>query len=601
VADPLDPLVQALALGEGFQLLLLVVSSEDAADAALGRLQRRLGEVQLGAMLARLGPPPGDVDVPTLERAILDPLPGPANAAALVIDASSATNRDEPAWEEVFRRLNTRRNGISRQVDRALILCLPPRMEQLFAREAPDFWSIRSVRVELTAASPRRSPLHAEVTLRFEDLVGAGLPDALARVFPERAEALTFLAGLGFPPARLPLSDTADFWVRVLREADRGAFPGGLETLVRAAFRRAPGDAVLAQLHDALPERQRAAWEWVIPAEAVASDYIEAPWEPALRERLNAMRDGDRLALVGEEGAGRWTALESWAPVGTGRPACVIRTRHPFPEDDIARGLAALLTAVDPSLAAVLRAAADQRLAAPQALACLPGEVRARLPADPLASLDIGGLWALLKHALNVAHGVADVVVLWRPRDAYRMHSAFSRWPGRCAVVVSPRWPLAPKASSFEVPRADPEHLRALLARRVSRADARTRLLLDTPATASMLADLADVASSPGVYLRWVQRLLRTWPLPPPPEALTPVGWAAALGASESAVAAVAAGRLLDAGPRPVHAVLDALGTEPARGLVDRGVLVRAPDEHHLAIAPAYDLLRPSVCARLRD
>lgn len=598
MGDPLDPLAEALALGEGFQLLLLVVPSIEVADAALGRLLRRVG-----SGLTRLAPPQGDVDIAALETAILDRLSGSTDASALVIDASGATNRDEPAWEEVFRRLNTRRNGIARQVDCALILCVTPRMEELFAREAPDFWSIRSVRVEVKAAiRPRRIE---EPSLRFEDV--PGLAGALARVYPGREEALRFLAGLGFPPDRLPLSDVPDFWERVLREVDRGAFPGGMETLVRAAFRGAPGDSVIAELHGRLPVRQRASWEWVLPKEDRPEDHVEALWEPALRERLDAMQDGDWLAVVGDEHSGKWSAIQRW-PFEGGSPGWVLRSNAGIPFGDYCSQLADRLNVLDPALAEVLRAAAKDRLAGAEYLSYLPDAIRRSLPADPLARVTFVHQRDLIAHALAVASVNAHVWLLWRPAylDVMPLRGllrGFGGPTGRWVVLIPPgvRTLLPARAAVFRLPRPDAAHLHSVLARNALRADARTRLLLSCSASQRVVDQLASLTPAVGSYLRWVEALLRTSPLPPPRAALSPEGWASAmLVFPDDQRLAVDAARLLDAGPRRVDEVVTALGVEAVRSLIEAGVLRRFPDEHHLDVAPLFVVLRPSVAARLQ-
>jgi len=242
----LEAFAEALALGEGFQLGLLIVPDQARADQAVGALQRLVSE-KLGrpAHLTRIAPSADLADPEALVTATLDPLATLGPSDGVVLDASTATAREEPAWAELFRRLNTRRNGIARQIGRALILCLTPRLEQVCAHEAPDLWSVRGPRAELRPAlgvvRSRRDGL------RFEDAIELGLMDELAGLYPEISHQRQLLSHLGYPPAQIPSSRLfpVRFWRDVLRRLDQGVTPGGIEALVRLVAMDYPGNPAI--------------------------------------------------------------------------------------------------------------------------------------------------------------------------------------------------------------------------------------------------------------------------------------------------------------------------------------------------------------------
>jgi hypothetical protein len=170
-SDPaIDRLAEAIALGEGFQLHILVCDSPRAAGAALETLHRRLRSA-----LPRLAPDLAErdlregVSLDRLASSILGPLTlveevAESEPPAVVIDASNAVDADEPAWRQLFRRMNERRNAIVRRLPRSLLLCLPPSLEVAFAHEAPDFWSIRSSSITVMAPQAELAlpPISAE-------------------------------------------------------------------------------------------------------------------------------------------------------------------------------------------------------------------------------------------------------------------------------------------------------------------------------------------------------------------------------------------------------------------------------------------------------
>lgn len=163
----LQRLANALALGDGFQFHILVCHSPLQVRQSLTTLAEAIPALRGGSLITRpLLPDPFSPDKPldsTLTAAVtegLSTLPPPAadERVMAVLDASFVAETEIPAWRQLFRRLNEQRNAVADQVDAALLLCLSPTLEPIFAHEAPDFWSIRGVSVRLEAEAQPTLP-----------------------------------------------------------------------------------------------------------------------------------------------------------------------------------------------------------------------------------------------------------------------------------------------------------------------------------------------------------------------------------------------------------------------------------------------------------
>jgi tetratricopeptide (TPR) repeat protein len=167
-SDPgFKQLVQAVALGEGFQLLIVINDSPAVALKALEFLEKD-GSLLTGkpAKIILLDPyssPPsdaqGNLTGERLNDSILLPLVHPQIIASsekciLAINGSGASTVDESAWRMLFRSMNERRNSIMSRVKGAILLCVTPGLYQAFAEEASDFWSIRSAVITLATPIP---------------------------------------------------------------------------------------------------------------------------------------------------------------------------------------------------------------------------------------------------------------------------------------------------------------------------------------------------------------------------------------------------------------------------------------------------------------
>lgn len=155
----LERLAQALALGEGFQLLVAVSASHEALTSALDICAARFVELR-GEHLrvhridvyAEHQPPWTAVTPGQLEERVAKQLLRGGQARdprLLVVDATRSRRSDERAWSALFARLNERRNRLMDSLRSGLLLALPEDLRDLLARGARDLWSVRTVIVEL--------------------------------------------------------------------------------------------------------------------------------------------------------------------------------------------------------------------------------------------------------------------------------------------------------------------------------------------------------------------------------------------------------------------------------------------------------------------
>lgn len=162
-------LVDMMAVAQRFRFFILACDTPRVAHAAIVHVVERIAvergaSVSLHSLDPYTAPDVGldDALAPdTLHDAVFDVLlhrPVEASAEILIIDASRALAPDDRAWNLLFQRMNEQRNRIGRALPGSLVLCVPPRLEVLFARAAPDFWSIRSlaIRVAITPPHPPR-------------------------------------------------------------------------------------------------------------------------------------------------------------------------------------------------------------------------------------------------------------------------------------------------------------------------------------------------------------------------------------------------------------------------------------------------------------
>ena len=152
-------LVRSLALSERFRFYLFITGAPERAESLATSLERDVAAAREAPVhVLRLDPyrAPKDHRGPIpwrlLADEILGPLvePSPALAAAdsiVLADASAAPPEDDASLRTLFQRMNERRDIVAAALAGALVLALPPRLENVFAEAAPDFWSIRSISV----------------------------------------------------------------------------------------------------------------------------------------------------------------------------------------------------------------------------------------------------------------------------------------------------------------------------------------------------------------------------------------------------------------------------------------------------------------------
>ena len=102
----------------------------------------------------------------------------------IAADASRADLSDDKIWLRLFDIMNERRNVIAQRLGGPLLLCLPERLEPLFASAAPDFWSIRSLKVHPEVAPVTPIDRGLEMLSRPEAVSLRGMPTAARSVAP---------------------------------------------------------------------------------------------------------------------------------------------------------------------------------------------------------------------------------------------------------------------------------------------------------------------------------------------------------------------------------------------------------------------------------
>lgn len=153
-------LTTALALGDGFQFHIVVCHSPRQVRNLIATLTQTVPARRGGSLRTEHLHPDSlrqrdqALDGDALTAYVTQALGGLARPAAderqlIVLDASFARQSDTPAWSLLFRRLNEQRNALAHALNAALLLCIPPHLEPIFAHEAPDFWSVRGVSVRL--------------------------------------------------------------------------------------------------------------------------------------------------------------------------------------------------------------------------------------------------------------------------------------------------------------------------------------------------------------------------------------------------------------------------------------------------------------------
>jgi hypothetical protein len=187
----LESIAQAIALADGFQLLIL-----ECEALPRGGLQRLLEQVQSRVGELRGVPPSIGIYSPGLFADSIATRRAPMRLgeadAVTVIDGTHVTVglfgseiRDESTWHFLFQRLNDRRNAIMRKLAGTLILALAPALSRMFLEEAPDMASIRSGMFHIDATM-----LPAELERAIAPVTGRTVKQQIPRAAMARDEAL---------------------------------------------------------------------------------------------------------------------------------------------------------------------------------------------------------------------------------------------------------------------------------------------------------------------------------------------------------------------------------------------------------------------------
>jgi hypothetical protein len=161
---PNDPnfqdLIHALALSERFSFQLLVCKPPRLIERVLQVTQEQVSIIRgTTSPIILIDPYNGlastqrPIHFSALVDKVLEPLLSLpkklSNESLVFLNASRASQEEESGWIALFHKMNETRNQIIRATPLPLTLCLPPGFDTLFAREASDFWSIRSISVTI--------------------------------------------------------------------------------------------------------------------------------------------------------------------------------------------------------------------------------------------------------------------------------------------------------------------------------------------------------------------------------------------------------------------------------------------------------------------
>lgn len=149
--EELERIAQAIALSDGFQLLVLECVRPDGLDRLLAEVSDRVTTLR--------GEPPTILTITDPHRLVGGTFA--SKGSVLILDGSDVTVRStdgvsgESNWRFLFQRLNERRNAIMRSQASTLILALSPALRRIFFEEAPDMASIRSGMFNIDASRTR--------------------------------------------------------------------------------------------------------------------------------------------------------------------------------------------------------------------------------------------------------------------------------------------------------------------------------------------------------------------------------------------------------------------------------------------------------------
>jgi hypothetical protein len=143
----LSKLAEAIALGDGFAFYVLIAPSPEAAAEALSALQKEIEQGAGAAYAVESIRPLLAAEAPKAETeaALMALLSPRADARYVVLDLSDTRDFSEGPLGHLFFRLNEQRNRLVAQVNRPLILVIPPFAERLLQDTAQDLWSIRGL------------------------------------------------------------------------------------------------------------------------------------------------------------------------------------------------------------------------------------------------------------------------------------------------------------------------------------------------------------------------------------------------------------------------------------------------------------------------
>ncbi len=145
-----DSLLRHFDLGSGFALMLLCVSSAEAARQCRDALKESLAP----ASLLELDATTPDALYALPSRLLTEALPDGTGAVWVMAgwDPEERTRLAiQTAWEDAARRLNQHRDTLRRQLSVPLVVVGAAELPILLREQAPDLWSVRTLQITMQA------------------------------------------------------------------------------------------------------------------------------------------------------------------------------------------------------------------------------------------------------------------------------------------------------------------------------------------------------------------------------------------------------------------------------------------------------------------
>lgn len=262
--DDLRGLARALVLGDRFSFHLVVAASPGATEYAISLLEKDEALVRKGLVVERYRP-----DLTIAPGLALRPAMETPRDHGVLVDLSFVVPNESTAFEAICANLNATRNAWAQNRETPLLVCVPDFAEGLFARTAPDLWSIRSSVSRLTVRPVRTDSAFTDdwlpswlatprtlEELEMDEQAASEFGDEGTQIELTRQQAL--LLAKNDPEAARALIDEAVEHLRRTSISSTYLLPRVLETRALLQKRTGDFDAACASVMEAVNLREAA-------------------------------------------------------------------------------------------------------------------------------------------------------------------------------------------------------------------------------------------------------------------------------------------------------------------------------------------------------